>query len=119
MLADEVHTPDNSRYWVSAGYSARFAAGEPPDTLDKDFIRRWVAARCDPYRDQIPEIPPDVILEAALKYVNVYEQLTGQELELPDATVPPLTRPRESKEIFRDGCLGPVDIQGIPTDPQM
>jgi len=65
LLADEIHTPDSSRYWLLASYSARFAAGEPPDTLDKDFIRRWVAARCDPYKDQIPEIPPDVILEAA------------------------------------------------------
>ena len=94
VLADEVHTPDSSRYWLLASYSARFAAGEPPDTLDKDFIRRWVAARCDPYKDQIPEIPPDVILEAAARYVNLYEQLTGQELELPEATVPPLTRIR-------------------------
>jgi phosphoribosylaminoimidazole-succinocarboxamide synthase len=94
VLADEVHTPDSSRYWLLASYSLRFAAGEPPDTLDKDFIRRWVAARCDPYKDQIPEIPPDVILEAAARYVNLYEQLTGQELELPEATVPPLTRIR-------------------------
>jgi phosphoribosylaminoimidazole-succinocarboxamide synthase len=94
VLADEVHTPDSSRYWLLASYSARFAAGEPPDTLDKDFIRRWVAARCDPYKDQIPEIPPEVILEAAARYVNLYEQLTGQELELPEATVPPLTRIR-------------------------
>jgi phosphoribosylaminoimidazole-succinocarboxamide synthase len=94
VLADEVHTPDSSRYWLSASYPARFAAGEPPDTLDKDFIRRWVAARCDPYKDQIPEIPPEVILEAAVRYVNVYEQLTGHELELPDARIPPLTRIR-------------------------
>ncbi len=94
VLADEVHTPDSSRYWLSASYPARFSDGEPPDTLDKDFIRRWVAARCDPYKDQIPEIPPDVILGAAVRYVNVYEQLTGQEIELPDASVPPLTRIR-------------------------
>jgi phosphoribosylaminoimidazole-succinocarboxamide synthase len=105
VLADEVHTPDSSRYWLLASYSARFAAGEPPDTLDKDFIRRWVAARCDPYKDQIPEIPPDVILEAAARYVNLYEQLTGQELELPEATVPPAyAHPREPEKIFRDGC---------------
>jgi phosphoribosylaminoimidazole-succinocarboxamide synthase len=32
VLADEVHTPDSSRYWLSASYAARFAAGEPPDT---------------------------------------------------------------------------------------
>ncbi len=94
VLADEVHTPDSSRYWVADSYSARFAGGEAPDTLDKDFIRRWVAARCDPYTDPIPKIPPEVILEAAARYVDVYEQLTGQELELPDAAVPPLTRIR-------------------------
>jgi phosphoribosylaminoimidazole-succinocarboxamide synthase len=94
VLADEVHTPDSSRYWLSASYQARFTAGEPPDTLDKDFIRRWVAARCDPYKDAIPEIPREVILEAAGKYVDVYQQLTGQELELPDLSVPPLTRIR-------------------------
>ncbi|HEY8439821.1 MAG TPA: phosphoribosylaminoimidazolesuccinocarboxamide synthase [Xanthobacteraceae bacterium] len=94
VLADEVHTPDSSRYWLSATYPARFGAGEPPDTLDKDFIRRWVAARCDPYKDPIPEIPPNVILDAAAKYVGVYEQLTGCALDLPDATVPPLARIR-------------------------
>jgi phosphoribosylaminoimidazole-succinocarboxamide synthase len=94
VLADEVHTPDSSRYWLSATYPARFAAGEPPDTLDKDFVRRWVAARCDPYKDPIPEIPPDVILDAAARYVGVYEQLTGCALDLPDASVPPLARIR-------------------------
>jgi phosphoribosylaminoimidazole-succinocarboxamide synthase len=94
VLADEVHTPDSSRYWLSATYPARFAAGEPPDTLDKDFVRRWVAARCDPYKDPIPEIPPNVILDAAARYVSVYEQLTGCALDLPDAAVPPLARIR-------------------------
>ena len=94
VLADEVHTPDSSRYWLSSSYVARFAAGEPPDTLDKDFVRRWLAARCDPYKDPIPDIPPDVILQAAAKYVDVYEQLTGQRLELPDVTAPPIARIR-------------------------
>jgi phosphoribosylaminoimidazole-succinocarboxamide synthase len=94
VLADEVHTPDSSRYWLSTSYPARFAAGEPPEALDKDFIRRWVAARCDPYAGPIPEIPPEVILQAAAKYVEVYEQLTGRELELPDLAVPPLARIR-------------------------
>src|SRR5437660_5811438 len=79
VLADEVHTPDSSRYWLASSYPARFAAGVPPDTLDKDFIRRWVAERCDPYKDQIPDIPPDVILQAAARYVELYEQLTGEE----------------------------------------
>jgi phosphoribosylaminoimidazole-succinocarboxamide synthase len=94
VLADEVHTPDSSRYWLSASYPARFAAGEPPETLDKDFIRRWVAERCNPYAGPIPEIPREVILQASAKYVEVYEQLAGQEMELPDLAVPPLTRIR-------------------------
>ena len=102
VLADEVHTPDSSRYWLSATYPAHFAAGEPPDTLDKDFVRRWVAARCDPYKDPIPEIPPDVILDAAARYVGVYEQLTGCALDLPDATVPPLARIRGNLKKYFD-----------------
>ena len=94
VLADEVHTPDSSRYWLAASYPARFAAGEPPETLDKDFIRRWVAARCDPYRDPIPEIPPEVVLQATATYIDVFEKLTGQGFELPDLSVPPLARVR-------------------------
>jgi phosphoribosylaminoimidazole-succinocarboxamide synthase len=96
VLADEVHTPDSSRYWLAASYPARFAAGEPPQTLDKDFIRRWVAERCDPYREAIPEIPQEVVLQAAATYVDVYEKLTGEKFALPDLSVPPLARVRAS-----------------------
>jgi phosphoribosylaminoimidazole-succinocarboxamide synthase len=94
VLADEIHTPDSSRYWLSATYPTRLAEGAPPDTLDKDFVRRWVAARCDPYKDPIPEIPQEVILQAAATYVDVYEKLTGREFALPDLAVPPLARVR-------------------------
>ena len=94
VLADEVHTPDSSRYWLSSSYSACFAAGAPPDTLDKDFIRRWVAERCDPYKDPIPEIPAEIILQASATYIDVYEKLTGREFALPDLSVPPLARVR-------------------------
>jgi phosphoribosylaminoimidazole-succinocarboxamide synthase len=94
VLADEVHTPDSSRYWLAASYPERLAAGMPPETLDKDFIRRWVAERCDPYADAIPEIPPAVILQAAATYVDAYQRLTGQAFVLPDLAVPPLARIR-------------------------
>jgi phosphoribosylaminoimidazole-succinocarboxamide synthase len=96
VLADEVHTPDSSRYWVAASYPERFAAGMPPETLDKDFIRRWVAERCDPYVDAIPEIPPAVILQAAATYVDAYQRLTGRAFVLPDLAVPPLARIRSN-----------------------
>jgi phosphoribosylaminoimidazole-succinocarboxamide synthase len=100
VLADEIHTPDSSRYWLSSTYPARFAAGEPPDTLDKDFIRRWVAARCDPYNEPVPEIPADVILEASSKYISAFEQLTGKPFELPNASVPPLQRIRANLQKY-------------------
>ena len=78
ILADEIHTPDSSRYWFAETYPARFAAGERPDSFDKDFIRAWVAARCDPYKDPIPEIPGELVLQAAQIYIQAYEMITGQ-----------------------------------------
>src|SRR5207237_5585153 len=42
VLADEVHTPDSSRYWLASTYPERFAAGAPTDTLATDFLRPWV-----------------------------------------------------------------------------
>jgi phosphoribosylaminoimidazole-succinocarboxamide synthase len=94
VLADEIHTPDSSRYWLRASYEERFAAGQPPESLDKDFVRRWVAERCDPYRDPIPEIPRDVILEAARLYIGVFETITGQSFVVPSPDVPILARIR-------------------------
>jgi phosphoribosylaminoimidazole-succinocarboxamide synthase len=94
VLADEIHTPDSSRYWLAESYQRRFAAGEPPDSLDKDFVRRWVAARCDPYHDPIPEIPREVVAEAARLYVGVFETITGQRFDLPDPAMPVLSRIR-------------------------
>ena len=74
--------------------SRRFAAGEPPDSFDKDFVRRWVAARCDPYRDPIPPIPHEVIAEAARIYVSVFETITGESFAIAQPDVPVLERIR-------------------------
>jgi phosphoribosylaminoimidazole-succinocarboxamide synthase len=94
VLADEIHTPDSSRYWLADSYPKKFEAGAPPDTFDKDFVRRWVAARCDPYKEKIPEIPEQVILEAAAIYVSAFEKITGERFPLPDPQVAPLERIR-------------------------
>lgn len=89
LLADEMHTPDSSRYWKAATYDARFAAGERPDSFDKDVVRAWVAARCDPYRDTIPTIPDEMILHTSGVYVEAYETITGERFvpDLAGATV--------------------------------
>lgn len=96
MLADEIHTPDSSRYWRADTYAARFAAGERPDSFDKDFVRSWVAERCDPYVDPIPEIPADLIFQTALVYVQAFETITGQTFEPPAAGEPILDRIRRN-----------------------
>jgi len=77
ILADEIHTPDSSRYWKQASFAERFEAGERPESFDKDFIRAWVAARCDPYRDPIPPIPEELILGTSAVYAEAYETITG------------------------------------------
>ena len=78
LIADEIHTPDSSRYWLADGYAAAFESGSRPPSFDKDVIRSWVAARCDPYTDPIPEIPADIIAQTARVYVEAYEAITGQ-----------------------------------------
>jgi phosphoribosylaminoimidazole-succinocarboxamide synthase len=96
ILGDEIHTPDSSRYWFAESYPARFAAGQPPDAFDKDVLRRWVAARCDPYRDDIPPIPPLVIGETAAVYIDAYERITGETFTLPPPGQPVLDRIRRN-----------------------
>jgi phosphoribosylaminoimidazole-succinocarboxamide synthase len=96
ILADEIHTPDSSRYWFAETYPLRFAAGAPPDAFDKDVLRRWVAARCDPYRDDIPPIPPQVIGETAAVYIDAYERITGESFTLPPKGEPVLDRIRRN-----------------------
>jgi phosphoribosylaminoimidazole-succinocarboxamide synthase len=94
LLADEVHTPDSSRYWIAESYEHRLAAGEPPVALDKDFLRRWVTARCDPYRDPVPKIPAEIIIQTARIYIDAYETITGESFQLPSPDIAPLTRIR-------------------------
>ena len=78
LIADEIHTPDSSRYWIAAGYDAAFEDGTRPPSFDKDVIRSWVAARCDPYHDTLPEIPAEMIAATSAVYVQAYEAITGQ-----------------------------------------
>lgn len=83
LIGDEIHTPDSSRYWIASGYPAAFEAGTRPPSFDKDVIRSWVAARCDPYKDPIPEIPADMIAATSKVYIEAFEAITGQKF-VPD-----------------------------------
>ena len=85
VLADEIHTPDSSRFWLAEGYEKAFAEGGRPPSFDKDVIRAWVDARCDPYHDDIPEIPKELIDRTAAVYVEAFEAITGQRF-VPDVS---------------------------------
>jgi phosphoribosylaminoimidazole-succinocarboxamide synthase len=87
VVADEIHTPDSSRYWLADSYPARFASGENPESLDKEFLRLWIAAKCDPYKDPIPEIPAATLIEFSEKYIKLFERVTGQAFEKPDLSI--------------------------------
>lgn len=87
-IADEIHTPDSSRYWDAESYPGRHAAGEEPVNLDKEFLRLWIRARCNPYTDPLPEIPGETLIEFSNKYVSLYERVTGQTFERTDPKVP-------------------------------
>jgi phosphoribosylaminoimidazole-succinocarboxamide synthase len=100
VLADEIHTPDSSRYWFAESYEARVAKGLRPESFDKDFVRSWVAERCDPYKDPIPEIPAEMIVATAAVYIQAYETITGKTFEIPETDEPVLERVRRNLAQF-------------------
>ena len=83
-IADEIHTPDSSRFWIKESYDERLKAGKEPESLDKEFLRLWIKERCDPYNDPIPEIPAETLIEFSNKYIKLYEQVTGEKFIKPD-----------------------------------
>ena len=96
-LIDEIHTPDSSRYWISATYEDRFKAGENPDNIDKEFLRSWYKSHCDPYKDEVlPEAPADLVDELSRRYIELYELITGEDFEFPDRSLPPAVRIRKA-----------------------
>jgi phosphoribosylaminoimidazole-succinocarboxamide synthase len=77
VVIDEIHTPDSSRFWMAATYEDRFARGEDPDPLDKDFVRRHYTAMGYKGDGPPPPLPDDVRIGAALRYAEAFERITG------------------------------------------
>ena len=83
VVADEIHTPDSSRFWMSESYKRCMDNDKNPDSLDKEFLRLWIMAKCDPYNDPIPEIPIETLLKFSEKYIKLYELVTGKRFDKP------------------------------------
>jgi phosphoribosylaminoimidazole-succinocarboxamide synthase len=87
IVIDEIHTPDSSRYWYRDSYERALSEGGEPQALDKEYVRRWLGDQGYKGDGAPPEIALDVRCEAARRYIEAYEQLTGREFE-PDVEPP-------------------------------
>ncbi len=80
-LADELHSPDSSRFWWAESYARRFHADEEQRELDKEPFRRWLAERGFEGEGEVPPIPDSVRVETGLRYIQAYEAITGEDFE--------------------------------------
>jgi phosphoribosylaminoimidazole-succinocarboxamide synthase len=80
VVIDEIHTPDSSRYFYKEGYVERQAKGEKQRQLSKEFVREWLIAHGFQGKDgqTIPNIPHSFVKEISARYIELYEQVTGQ-----------------------------------------
>ncbi len=81
VLMDEIHTPDSSRFWFADEYLQRFENGDPQKKIDKEYLREWLAQQGFRGEGEIPEISDEVRLEAARRYIEAFELITGSEFE--------------------------------------
>lgn len=74
VLADEVLTPDSSRYWPADGYEP----GRSQPSFDKQFVRDWATSTGWDKTPPAPELPPDIVAATRDKYIEAYERITGE-----------------------------------------
>jgi phosphoribosylaminoimidazole-succinocarboxamide synthase len=82
MLIDEIHTPDSSRYWQAKSFKERIDQGLEPQNFDKEFLRLWFKEHSNPYEDKVlPPAPADMVAELSGRYIQIFEQITGEKFE--------------------------------------
>jgi phosphoribosylaminoimidazole-succinocarboxamide synthase len=74
ILADEVLTPDSSRFWPAG----QWQPGRPQHALDKQFVRDWSATLDWDRTPPGPPIPEEIVTATRARYVDVYQRLTGE-----------------------------------------
>jgi phosphoribosylaminoimidazole-succinocarboxamide synthase len=73
VLADELLTPDSSRFWEAAAY----APGGPQRSYDKQYVRDWLERQAWDKTDPGPALPDDVVAGTRARYVEAFERITG------------------------------------------
>ena len=94
VVIDEIHTPDSSRYWYADRYEQAMSAGESPPSLDKEYVRLWLGEQGYKGDGEPPALSTEVRCEAARRYIETFEQLTGRPFEA--NTEPPNERIRKN-----------------------
>ena len=87
VVIDEIHTPDSSRYWRIDGYEKALSEGGSPAAIDKEYVRLWLAEQGYRGEGAPPELPIEVRVEAATRYIDAFEQVTGR-VFVPDLEEP-------------------------------
>jgi phosphoribosylaminoimidazole-succinocarboxamide synthase len=88
FLIDEIHTPDSSRYFYKEGYELRQSKGEAQKQLSKEFVREWLLANGFQGKDgqQVPVMDDDFVSLVSERYIELYENITGDKFERADAS---------------------------------
>jgi phosphoribosylaminoimidazole-succinocarboxamide synthase len=85
VLADEVLTPDSSRFWPAESW----APGRAQPSFDKQYVRDWLTSPASGWDRSSgrppPPLPPDVVARTRQRYLEAHRRLTGQTLRLPEA----------------------------------
>ena len=83
MLIDEIHTPDSSRYFYKDGYEEIQKKDQQQKQLSKEFVRQWlIANNFQGLEGQIlPTMPDDFIEEVSQRYIELYENITGDKFQ--------------------------------------
>ncbi|MCK5816002.1 MAG: phosphoribosylaminoimidazolesuccinocarboxamide synthase [Flavobacteriaceae bacterium] len=80
VVIDEIHTPDSSRYFYIEGYKERQEKEEPQKQLSKEFVRQWLIENGFQGLEgqEIPELTDEKLIEISDRYIELYEQITGE-----------------------------------------
>ena len=88
FLIDEIHTPDSSRYFYKEGYELRQSKGVSQKQLSKEFVREWLMSHGFQGKEgqQVPTMDDDFVNLVSERYIELYENITGDKFERADAS---------------------------------
>ena len=103
VLIDEIHTPDSSRYFYADGYEERQQRGEPQKQLSKEFVRQWLISHGFQGKpgQHLPEMTDAYVESVSERYIELYEQITGETFVRADTSELALRIERNVRDYLR------------------